>query len=102
MENVTEQYEKGCKLLQRSELRFNQQFDKQIQLGKLDDDTIDPSHSASQETKASLNYDATSVLKRIEPERKKAELRNLEELSRIRKMKADAEVHKMKADAEET
>ena len=54
MENIAEQYEKCNKLFQRSVLRFKQQFNKQIQLDDQNDDTIDPSDSASQVTKATV------------------------------------------------
>ena len=89
MENISEQYGKCYKLFQRSELRFNQKFSKQMQLDELVDDTIDPSDSASQVTKASVISHTSSVLKRIELERKKVELDSLKQLSLSRAKEAE-------------
>ena len=68
-----------------------------------DDDLIDPSDSASQVTKTSLTSNTSSALRRIDLERKKAELSNLEEISRICKAKllAQAKAEAAKAEAEE-
>ena len=104
MENISEQYGKCYKLFQRSELRFNQKFSKQMQLDKLVDDTIDPSDSASQVTKASVTSSTSLVLKRIELERKKAESDSLEQLSlsraEVRALAKEAEVRARAEEAE--
>ena len=103
-ENVSAQYDKCFKLFQQSELRFKKQFNEQTQLDVSDDDLIDPSDSASQVTKTSLTSNTSSALRRIKLERKKPELSNLEEISRIRKAnllaQAKAEAQAAKAEAQ--
>ena len=98
MENISEQYGKCYKLFQRSELRFNQKFSKQMQLDELVDDTIDPLDSASQVTKASVTSNTSLVLKRIELERKKAELDSLEQLSLSRAKEAEVRARAKEAE----
>ena len=98
-ENVSAQYDKCCKLFQQSELRFNKRYNEQTRLEMSDDDSIDPSDSASQVTKTSLTSNTSSTLRHIELELKKAELSNLEEIGRIRKAKLLAQAEAEEAEA---
>ena len=66
-----------------------------------DDDELEPCDSASQITShRSVTSATSSVLKRIELERKKAELRNLEELSKLKLRKAELRAKRAQARAE--
>ena len=66
-----------------------------------DDDKLEPCDSASQITShRSVTSATSSVLKRIELERKKADLRNLEELSKLKLRKTELRAKKAQAQAE--
>ena len=106
-ENMSNQYEACVKLFESCELRFNQQFGEHTLLSVCDGESeIEPADSASQVTdRSSITSDTSSVLKRIELERKKAELRNFEEMTKLKtrkaKLLAEAEERKLLAEAEE-
>ena len=106
-ENMSNQYEACVKLFESCELRFNQQFGEHTLLNVCDGESeIEPADSASQVTdRSSITSDTSSVLKRIELERKKAELRNFEEMTKLKtrkaKLLAEAEERKLLAEAEE-
>ena len=74
-ENMSNQYEACVKLFESCELRFNQQFGEHTLLNVCDGESeIEPADSTSQVTdRSSITSDTSSVLKRIELERKKAE-----------------------------
>ena len=101
------QYEACVKLFESCELRFNQQFGEHTLLNVCDGESeIEPADSASQVTdRSSITSDTSSVLKRIELERKKADLRNFEEMTKLKtrkaKLLAEAEERKLLAEAEE-
>ena len=106
-ENMSNQYEACVKLFESCELRFNQQFGEHTLLNVYDGESeIEPADSASQVTdRSSITSDTSSVLKRIELERKKAELRNFEEMTKLKtrkaKLLAEAEERKLLAELEE-
>ena len=106
-ENMSNQYEACVKLFESCELRFNQQFGEHTLLNVCDGESeIEPADSASQVTdRSSITSDTSSVLKRIELERKKAELRNFEEMTKLKtrkaKLLAEAEERKLLAELEE-
>ena len=78
---MSNQYEAYVKLFKSCELRFNQQIGEHTLLNVSDGESeIKPAGSASQITdRSSITSDTSSVLKHIELERKKSELRNFEE-----------------------
>ena len=106
-ENMSNQFEACVKLFESCELRFNQQFGEHTLLNVCDGESeIEPADSASQVTdRSSITSDTSSVLKRIELERKKAELRNFQEMTKLKtrkaKLLAEAEERKLLAEAEE-
>ena len=92
IENVADSYESCVKLFKQCESRFNKPLAHETISDDLggDDDELEPCDSASQITShRSVTSATSSVLKRIELERKKAELRNLEVLSKLKLRKAE-------------
>ena len=103
IENVADSYESCVKLFKQCESRFNKPLAHETISDDLggDDDELEPCDSASQLTSHRSVTSATSfVLKRIELERKKAELRNVEELSKLKLRKAELRAKKAQAQAE--
>ena len=103
IENVADSYESCVKLFKQCESRFNKPLAHETILDDLggDDDELEPCDSASQITShRSVTSATSSVLKRIELERKKAELRNLEELSKLKLRKAELRAKRAQAQAE--
>ena len=103
IENVADSYESCVKLFKQCESRFNKPFAHKTISDDLggDDDELEPCDSASQITShRSVTSATSSVLKRIELERKKAELRNLEELSKLKLRKAKLRAKRAQARAE--
>ena len=103
IENVADSYESCVKLFKQCESRFNKPLAHETISDDLDgdDDELEPCDSASQITShRSVTSATSSVLKRIELERKKAELRNLEELSKLKLRKAELRAKRAQAQAE--
>ena len=94
IENVADSYESCVKLFKQCESRFNKSVAHETISDDLggDDDELEPCDSASQITShRSVTSATSSVLKRIELERKKAELRNIKELSKLNCVKLNFE-----------
>ena len=103
IENVADSYESCVKLFKQCESRFNKPLAHETISDDLggNDDELEPCDSASQITShRSVTSATSSVLKRIELERKKAELRNLEELSKLKLRKAELGAKRAQAQAE--
>ena len=103
IENVADSYESCVKLFKQCESRFN----KPLAHGTIsddlggDDDELEPCDCASQITShRSVTSATSSVLKRIELERKKAELRNQVELSKLKLRKAELRAKRAQAQDE--
>ena len=81
-ENMADYFDKCAKIYKLSELLFCHKSSNQSLFNDSDEDDVDPADSISQTTtNASGTSNTSSVLKRIELERKKAELQSLEELN---------------------
>ena len=92
IENVADSYESCAKLFKQCKSRFNKPLAHETISDDLggDDDELELCDSASQITSHRSVMSATSsILKRIELERKKADLRNLEEFSKPKLRKAE-------------
>ena len=103
-ENTADYFDKCAKIYKRSELLFCHKSSNQSLFNDSDEDDVDPNDSISQTTtNASGTSNTSSVLKRIELERKKAELQSLEQLNKLNARKAqfeaDARRAKFEADA---
>ena len=104
-ENMSNQYEVFVKLFKSFELRFNQHFAEHTLLNVSDgEDEIEVAEGASQVTDRK-SITSEPVLKRIELERKKPELRDFEEITKLKTRKAQlfakTEEHKLLAKIEE-
>ena len=103
-ENMAYFFDKCAKIYKRSELLFCHKSSNQLLFNDSDEDNVDPADSISQTTtNASGTSNTSSVLKRIELERKKAELQSLEQLNKLnaRKAQFEAEARKAQLEAEE-
>ena len=91
-ENMTDYFDKCAKIYKRSELLFCYKSSNQSLFNDSDEDDVGPADSISQiTTNASGTSNTSSVLKRIELERKKAELQSLEQLNKLKARKAQLE-----------
>ena len=91
-ENMADYFDKCAKIYKRSELLFCHKSSNPSLLNDSDEDDVDPRDSISQTTtNASGTSNTSSVLKRIELERKKAELQSLEQLNKLEARKAQLE-----------
>ena len=100
-ENMADYFDKCAKIYKRSELLFCHKSSNQSLLNDSDEDDVDPADSISQTTtNASGTSNTSSVLKRIELERKKAELQSLEQLNKLNARKAQFEAEARKAQFE--
>ena len=91
-ENMADYFDKCAKIYERSELLFCHKSSNQSLFNNSYEDDVDPRDSISQTTtNASGTSNTSSVLKRIELERKKAELQSLEELNKLNERKAQFE-----------
>ena len=95
---MADYFDKCAKIYKRSELLFCHKSSNQSLLYDSDEDDVDPADSISQTTmNASGTSNTSSVLKRIELERKKAELQSLEQLNKLNASKAQFEAEARKA-----
>ena len=100
-ENMADYFDKCAKIYKRSELLFCHKSSNPSLLNDSDEDDVDPRDSISQTTtNASGTSNTSSVLKRIELERKKAELQSLEQLNKLNARKAQFEAEARKAQLE--
>ena len=100
-ENMADYFDKCAKIYKRSELLFCHKSSNPSLLNDSDEDDVDPRDSISQTTtNASGTSNTSSVLKRIELERKKAELQSLEQLNKLNARKAQFEAEARKAQFE--
>ena len=87
-ENMANYFNKCAKIYELSELLFYQKSSNQSLLNDSDEDEVDPTDSISQTTtNASGTSNTSFAFKRIELERKKAELQSLEELNKLKARK---------------
>ena len=96
-ENMADYFDKCAKIYKRSELLSYQKSSNLSLFNDSDEDDVDPTDSISQTTTSASGTSNTSVLKRIELERKKAELQSLEELNKLNARKAQFEADARKA-----
>ena len=100
-EDMADYFDKCAKIYKRSELLFCHKSSNQSLFNDSDEDDVDPADSISQTTtNARGTFNTSSVLKRIELERKKAELQSLEQLNKLNAHKAQFEAEARKAQFE--
>ena len=102
-ENMANYFDKCAKIYKRSELLFCHKSSNQSLFNDSNEDDVDHANSISQTTtNASGTSNTSSAFKRIELERKKAELQSLEQLNKLiaRKAQFEAEARKAQLEAE--